>query len=413
MSYNAANMSNQTTTYLSKRTQTTILRDFRKKFDLTLRFVTPNGRLMNAQTSLKAERTVALDRLRAHAMDESVRWGEPYSFFLAPGLVSWMVPGVQGEQVIAGLMGTVLSDDEPDTIRDVMDHLIANGSYAASARELVKSLPVWPQQQIYDAVSSTYDMLYRTTGWKPDLLTSNRARAAQQREIADEIHRRKLAQDYGHPVDEERRLLAQIRGGDRKAARGTLNSFLGIMFLSSPNPVVIKARAIELLGYLVRAAVENSPHLEPLIDKNHRWTAALIMTHEFEDLTHVLGQALDDFMDNVYLLGTSSGNASVRNALAFIADHFRSSIELSQVAQAAGLSSHRIAHLLKETTGHSFLQHVHRLRIDAARRLLEDGDMSCTDIGYAVGYNDQSYFIRHFRRLTGMTPGHYKRGRRK
>ena len=403
-------MQNKRTSNLSKRTMEALVSELRRGFGLTLRWVTPEGRMVEGRAG-RVERLPELNRLRAHALEESVHWGEPYSFFLVPGLLAWMVPGVDGEELLAGLTGTVLSDFDPDTQRDVVEELVKRGAKRGEAVGYVRRLPVWPRERIQDAVQRSEEALYRLTGWKPFLLAENRARAAQQRQIAEEIHRRKTAQGLGHPVDEERRLLALIRAGDRKGARGSLNSLLGDMFLTSPNPVVIKARAIELLGYLVRAAVENSPHLEPLIEKNHRWTTALITTREFEDLTHVLGQALDDFMDNVYLLGTSRGNAAVRNALAYMADHFREPLTLSQVARSAGLSVHRTAHVLKEATGRTFLQHVHRLRIDAAKRLLESGGMSATDVAYAVGYNDQSYFIRHFKRQNGITPGRFTRGR--
>lgn len=390
-----------------------VISDFRQAYGIVVRWIHPDGRPVKVGRNagrLDAERLPALNRMRAHALEESVRWGEPYSFFLAPGLVSWMVPAVRGEQLVAGVTGTVLSDDDDDTRRDAERHLAALGAKVSVVRTFVAGLPVWPHRKTQEAINELFVMVYRTTGWQPTELTANRERAAQQRQIAEEIQRRKLAQDYGHPVDEEKRLLAQIRAGDRKGARGSLNSLLGVMFLSSPNPVIIKARAIELLGYLVRAAVENSPQLEPLIEKNHRWTAALIEAREFEELTHVLGRALDDFMDNIYLLGSSAGNAPVRRALGYIADHYREGIALSDVAKSAGLSAYRTAHLLKETTGHSFLQHVHRLRIDAARRLLEKGGVSGAEAAYAVGYNDQSYFIRHFRRLAGVTPARYAKG---
>ena len=272
-----------------------LVSELRRGFGLTLRWVTPEGRMVEGRAG-RVERLPELNRLRAHALEESVHWGEPYSFFLVPGLLAWMVPGVDGEELLAGLTGTVLSDFDPDTQRDVVEELVKRGAKRGEAVGYVRRLPVWPRERIQDAVQRSEEALYRLTGWKPFLLAENRARAAQQRQIAEEIHRRKTAQGLGHPVDEERRLLALIRAGDRKGARGSLNSLLGDMFLTSPNPVVIKARAIELLGYLVRAAVENSPHLEPLIEKNHRWTTALITTGRLHGQRipagHVTGQCL-------------------------------------------------------------------------------------------------------------------------
>jgi len=73
----------------------------------------------------------------------------------------------------------------------------------------------------------------------------------------------------------------------------------------------------------------------------------------------------------------------------------------------------RISHphdLTEREHDHDFRELVIVLR-GKARRMLEEGIKSSAEIGYAVGYNDQSYFIRHFHRRTGMTPGKYARGR--
>ena len=73
------------------------------------------------------------------------------------------------------------------------------------------------------------------------------------------------------------------------------------------------------------------------------------------------------------------------------------------------MSTFRIAHLLKETTGKTALQNIHYLRIQEARRLLESSDMSCTDIAYETGFGDQSYFIKKFRKWMGITPAKYRK----
>jgi AraC-like DNA-binding protein len=204
-------------------------------------------------------------------------------------------------------------------------------------------------------------------------------------------------------------LISLIRAGDRKGARRLLNKMLGAIFLSSPSLVVVRALMIELMGYLVRAAVQDSPYLEPLMEKNHAWMARIIEAPEFEALSNVLRDALDDFMNNVYLLGYTPTNAAVRAALDFITRNFAEPVTLEQVAAEAGLSTYRIAHLVKESTGKTVIQHVHRRRIQEAQRLLEKTSMSCTHIAYAVGFGDQSYFIKQFRKLTGLTPGRHRR----
>jgi AraC family transcriptional regulator of arabinose operon len=101
----------------------------------------------------------------------------------------------------------------------------------------------------------------------------------------------------------------------------------------------------------------------------------------------------------------------VRKALDFInAEHARQ-ISLREVSRHIGLSPSRTAHLVREFAGRSVVQMIQESRIQHARHLLERTSQTCAEIAYEVGYADQSYFIRHFRRLTGTTPLRYRRVR--
>ena len=231
----------------------------------------------------------------------------------------------------------------------------------------------------------------------------------QQRQIAEEIHQRKVEQNRAYPYDDERILLSLIRVGDRSGARKMFNKMLAAMFLYSPKPVVVRARAIEMMGYLVRTAVEDSPLMEPLLERHMKWIEQIVDTQDFDDLCNVLREALDDFMNSIFLQGVNPVSPAVSKALDFIAANYTEPITLEEIAEAAGLSTFRIAHLLKETTGKTALQNIHYLRIQEARRLLEESDMSCTDISYETGFGDQSYFIKQFKKWMGITPAKYRK----
>ena len=54
-------------------------------------------------------------------------------------------------------------------------------------------------------------------------------------------------------------------------------------------------------------------------------------------------------------------------------------------------------------------QYLMKIRVDAAARLLQHSDEAISDIALHVGFFDQSRLSRVFRRVTGMTPGQYRR----
>lgn len=56
----------------------------------------------------------------------------------------------------------------------------------------------------------------------------------------------------------------------------------------------------------------------------------------------------------------------------------------------------------------TFLEYVTRYRIEKARILLRNTGLSVMEIGFLVGYENFSYFIRTFKRIVGITPAKYR-----
>ena len=55
------------------------------------------------------------------------------------------------------------------------------------------------------------------------------------------------------------------------------------------------------------------------------------------------------------------------------------------------------------------IAHVQNLRIEEAKRLLENSELSADEIASEVGYENPAFFRRLFKRTTGLTPGAYRR----
>ena len=63
----------------------------------------------------------------------------------------------------------------------------------------------------------------------------------------------------------------------------------------------------------------------------------------------------------------------------------------------------------ENVTGTTFIDYVQHLRIEKAKRLLENSGTNTGDISVAVGYEDRSFFRRLFKRPCGATPAEYRR----
>lgn len=386
-----------------------IRREYRQRCGLDADPVASDGAVIgSARWGLR--NLPVLKRARQDALEESVRWGEPYSFFLTPGIVSWIVPVVNGDTLWGGLCGgEVRPDDDPQDRTEAINYLVASGATRRAAEAYVNRRRIWPLSRTPEAAEWLLTRVHEVARWQPVLLVRNRENALQQRQIAEEIHQRKSSHKRPYSLDQERALFALIRVGDRGGAGRELNKLLAHVFLHSTRLPLVKARMIELLGYLVRAAVEDNPVLGSLVERHIQWIERVIATENFESSCAALREALDAFMDAIALQGFNRTNVHVGRILEFLAENCTRTVRLEEAAEAAGLSKFRVAHLVKECTGKTVLQHIRRLRIQKARAWLEETDKDFADIAYELGFADQSHFIRHFREVTGLTPAQYRR----
>jgi transcriptional regulator GlxA family with amidase domain len=83
-------------------------------------------------------------------------------------------------------------------------------------------------------------------------------------------------------------------------------------------------------------------------------------------------------------------------------------ITTTELARALKISERTLYRRLKEATGEAPKQFLDRLRVDAARMLLETTHRSIKQLASATGYADEGSFRRVFRRHSGMTPSEYR-----
>jgi len=98
----------------------------------------------------------------------------------------------------------------------------------------------------------------------------------------------------------------------------------------------------------------------------------------------------------------------IKLALQLMGEITTGRLTVARVAQEVGLSPSRFEHILKKTTGKSFRQHTHSIRIREAKRLLKDWHLSLKQIAYMTGYSSPASFSRAFRSTVRRSPSQYR-----
>jgi transcriptional regulator GlxA family with amidase domain len=101
-------------------------------------------------------------------------------------------------------------------------------------------------------------------------------------------------------------------------------------------------------------------------------------------------------------------DVAIRKVQDWLFENFRTDVRVQRLAALTNMSTRTFARRFKSTIGETPLDYLHRLRINAARHLLESDSLSIRDVSLAVGYEDVAFFRRLFRRHTGTPPRDYR-----
>lgn len=86
-------------------------------------------------------------------------------------------------------------------------------------------------------------------------------------------------------------------------------------------------------------------------------------------------------------------------------------ITLDEVARHVGMNRSAFSTFFRRHTGQTFVHYLNSYRIEKARRLLSQSEMSIGEVCFATGFNDVAYFCRTFRRYTGQAPSYIRKGK--
>ena len=107
-------------------------------------------------------------------------------------------------------------------------------------------------------------------------------------------------------------------------------------------------------------------------------------------------------------LKTEHNDNSISTAQDWLHENFHRVFPLDAPAHRVGMSLRNFVRRFKQATGDSPLTYLQKLRVAAAKRLLENNHRTIQEISDAVGYQDVAFFRALFQRYTGSSPSAYR-----
>ncbi|KGE18780.1 AraC family transcriptional regulator [Paenibacillus wynnii] len=202
----------------------------------------------------------------------------------------------------------------------------------------------------------------------------------------------------------------------------------GIIFsmdlLSSSRKDVCQTKYVEpfLSGlYKLPALIQNEPGWQLSVVENVRM---IIQAYQVKTMGYELRikaglyTILSEIISNQVFLTTPPAAAMDQNhldierlqkSIQYMETHYTKRIYIEEIAAESGLGVERFYKFFKRYTGETPVSYLNRHRIRIAINYLLYTDQSVLDIAYKTGFENVSYFIKTFKKHTGVTPGEIRK----
>ncbi|KHT64387.1 hypothetical protein RJ45_06635 [Photobacterium gaetbulicola] len=194
-------------------------------------------------------------------------------------------------------------------------------------------------------------------------------------------------------------------------------------------PLTIKGN---LIGFIQcgQAKVTDKNQIPVITHHKHNWQKNNELLSLYEDIPEVkmrkivsssaiLTKIVDNYLSEKLVLSQLSDGGhtkhnieqnntltkyKVEKALDFINKNIASELTLENVAFHIDLSPFYFSRIFKKHTTMGFNHYINQQRVNDAKLMLTNKDMSVSNIAKSVGYNNTSYFIKQFKKQCNMTP---------
>lgn len=192
-----------------------------------------------------------------------------------------------------------------------------------------------------------------------------------------------------------------IRSGNPDSVAAQVRAFFGLFQMSSD------CRQIQEAAYWLYIMVmgnfsSNSAEMKPLT------AARIFATQDMVALCNTLIEAFTSLIELQDEDGQQRSNQMIHKARQIVKTRYHENLTLDDVAEELNISLFYLSKLFRRHTGISFTEYLTQVRMDHAKKLLEDSAWSVKEVAYATGFNSQSYFSKIFKKYTGKSPSEYR-----
>jgi len=221
----------------------------------------------------------------------------------------------------------------------------------------------------------------------------------------------KCSYEDDYPIETELQLFKSIEEGNVSRSVFCANSFFDwMMERHVQNVMDVKLKVLEFVLRAERIGFESGGMIYRF-NMRSEYLESIMGMVSYDQLREWFITKVTTVCHNILTKKEENTVDVIRDAQEYIAKNYAKDLILDDVSKELQISPYYFSKLFKKRTGFNFIEYVTNLRMDKAKELLRNTNMSMKEICLTVGYSDANYFSRTFKKNVGVTPSEYKDGK--
>lgn len=217
--------------------------------------------------------------------------------------------------------------------------------------------------------------------------------------------------EENYPIDLEKQLFDAVAKGDSKLALEKAGRFFEWMEETYPDSLMdIRLKTLEFVLWSEHLAYE-SGGMSYRFKAREDWLPMLMQMPGLKEIKSWFVDKIAAASRNVATKREEKSVSLVEKAKSYINENFQKDLSLDEISREYDISPYYFSKIFKDETGENFIEYLTGVRMEKAKQLLLNKELSMKEICSMVGYADPNYFSRSFKKNVGVTPTEYREGK--
>jgi len=215
----------------------------------------------------------------------------------------------------------------------------------------------------------------------------------------------RTSNDHDLRLDSER-FVRLIYARDQIGAVHVINGWFDHHQLRLP-PAEMKRRFIQFAAVVNEALKPLSPAIQEECQVMKK-TEAIENSRTCSELRQRLKQWAAVWIECLETIGQDKNSLIIQRCKEYLDKHYMEELSLEKIAAMFHFNPSYFSNLFKQKTGVNLTDYIINLRIEQAKRKIAASDARVADVSREVGFRNTAYFIKMFKRRTGLSPNRYR-----